>query len=1109
VDGALLEASLLELNYLIRGEPVKVALSPAKASDARDALSKALYGALFDALVSRANEAMRPPPVSTPTGKTLAISILDIFGFEIFEKNSFEQLCINFANEKLQQHFNDNTFKLEEELYASEQVPFEPSKYIDSQVVLDLIEKKPSGLLVILDEELKYPKATDETFLSKAKKAHNGSPRFDERVKGGNGKTQFLLRHYAGDVSYEAMGFLDKNKDRLYDDLEACMGSSGSAYLRGLFPQPDNASGGVGGGGGGASSKRETQGGRFKRQLGSLMASLAATEPQYIRCIKANSLKKPDLFEAPLCLQQLRYSGVFEAVAIRKQGFPFRLTHEQWFKEYRPLAPDATPGIKQRDWAKACDALLGAIAAQHPAMVALDEGGNASVHIGQTRVLYRAPVHRALTLYRNLALERSVQTVQRFGRGLCGRRRAVEMRRVAALLDAAVAARSQELLRAALGQHVPMQVLGGPGLWRLLPRRASLAAAVLRSLDAEEAVRSLVAATPPPEDHAEAAREFEALVATVAACRGGGDLQAFTGAEFAGLLNGQRVVAGAVAGLTKVASLPLVLDHALALEEWRGRVVACVDGCARLTGDAACFSAHAFVGELRAGSRVLAGATASLRDLAASPPLESFPDAKAEYDGMMAIVVSCRAELGDPSHSTGAEFLPLTRGDRVVAGAEASVRRRFASAAAPAAPVDAAAARSEFEELMATVSACLEMAPDTAFGAPDLLALRCGSRLAPACAALAAARGGPTSSASAASGGAAVDVDLDLDARLAELGAMVEFMAGHRAAAAGLSAQVFASPEHLAVDSLHAATLEMLVAKRGLAAAVEAFEKEALVAGLAAAAALTEAHGDFCPLTVAAAAQCLARIEEEEKLLGELALCTGAGTGPSGEPGSLSPPPEVGVAGLRAALARCAELEGGLVTAGGRQRAAEGAWLLELRESLAAALAPPAKAFRDPLWKAVEALLAAASDPPRGPAAASSEEVALVRLDLEQRGGVEATLEKLFAASEVLDESLLAAALALAARFKMAAHPDPSVVAAVASAAAAASEVARVKALLGAALVSLEDADFSAALDAASALGFGDPASPGRDPKVCGQAEVAEAVALRARVASCLVSLEW
>jgi len=199
-------------------------------------------------------------------------------------------------------------------------------------------------------------------------------------------------------------------QDRLYDDLEACVCGSSRAFLQGLFAA--EASG----------SKKETQGGRFKRQLADLMASLAATEPQYIRCIKANSMKKPGIFEGPLCLQQLRYSGVFEAVAIRKQGFPFRLTHEQWFKEYRALAPDACPGIKQASYKVACEKLLEA--ADKGPVPGIVEAGT---YIGQSRVLYRANIHRRLTLYRNLAYEKTIRVVQRFGRGLGGRRRAAEV----------------------------------------------------------------------------------------------------------------------------------------------------------------------------------------------------------------------------------------------------------------------------------------------------------------------------------------------------------------------------------------------------------------------------------------------------------------------------------------------------------------------------------------------------------------------------------------------------------------------------------------------------------------------------------------------------------
>jgi len=133
---------------------------------------------MFDWIVKRANDSMKPPEDGRDPNRMIAI--LDIFGFEIFLKNSFEQLCINFANEKLQQHFNENTFRLEEELYKQEAVPFEPSNYIDNQPVLDLIEKKPTGLLLMLDEELKMPRCTDETFLTKLKKTHKGNVRFAE-----------------------------------------------------------------------------------------------------------------------------------------------------------------------------------------------------------------------------------------------------------------------------------------------------------------------------------------------------------------------------------------------------------------------------------------------------------------------------------------------------------------------------------------------------------------------------------------------------------------------------------------------------------------------------------------------------------------------------------------------------------------------------------------------------------------------------------------------------------------------------------------------------------------------------------------------------------------
>jgi len=695
VDEELLGASLTELHYTIRGESVQVLLNPEKAADARDALSKALYGCQFDWLVKRANDAIRPP--MSDLGST--IGILDIFGFEIFQKNSFEQLCINFANEQLQQHFNHNTFKLEEELYRSEAVPFEPSNYIDNQAILDLIEKKPDGMLVMLDEELKMPKASDETFLSKLKRKHGTNANFDDRRKGLD-KSQFILKHYAGEVTYEVSGFLDKNKDRLYDDLEACITSSNSSYVVNLFE-------------GTSDNKRETQGGRFKRQLTSLMSSLAATEPQYIRCIKANSSKKAGIFEAPLCLQQLRYSGVFEAVTIRKQGFPFRLTHEQWFKEYRALEPDACPGgAIQTNYKASCETLLSAIDKGPIPGIIVD-----GTYIGTTRVLYRANIHRKLTLYRNLAYEKTICIVQRYSRGLCGRRRYREMKRVALLLENAVAQRDEQALSEAIGQHFVQKRLGWVGLWVVLPHRYLTNAKIVQaSVQAEKLMRTKIS-VPASEVHREALEEWKSMVATMDTHQRD-DPKAFSADEFTTTRQGKRVLDAAALNLRKILGAPLVDRHEEAMVEYKD-MRAMVESCRVLQPTA--LDSSEFAG-LLLGDRVVGSAAAFLDRLSDSPILEDPKAALDEYAKMKAVVDDC--VLLDASALSSDKYAALRKGSRVVVTATAAVERMIGK------PIkeDFDDALAEHEEIMSLIKPCIEIDAGS-FADDKYLALRKGSRV--------------------------------------------------------------------------------------------------------------------------------------------------------------------------------------------------------------------------------------------------------------------------------------------------------------------------------------------------------------------------------------------
>eukprot|EP01101_Sappina_pedata_P000699 TRINITY_DN10891_c0_g1_i2.p1 TRINITY_DN10891_c0_g1~~TRINITY_DN10891_c0_g1_i2.p1 ORF type:complete len:1456 (-),score=681.29 TRINITY_DN10891_c0_g1_i2:96-4436(-) len=398
-----------------RSTTYTIPLTPEQASDGRDALAQTIYGNLFNWLVVKINQSLASVDGDT-TART--IGVLDIFGFEIFEKNSFEQLCINFTNEKLQQHFNSHTFKLEEQVYQNEKISFTHVEFIDNQTVLDLIEKRPQGLLILLDEELVVPKGTDETFLKKLNQCHEKNERF--RVNR-TAKTTFTVIHYAGDVVYDVTNFLDKNKDTIPEGIMGVMESSASVLVKSLFPSSSMASpaasspAGRGRGRGaavatpaasGKTNRKASLGSQFREQLNKLMVTLNATEPHYIRCIKPNQNKRPacEDVDGGMILRQLRYAGVFEAVNIRQTGYPFRMTHLEFWKKYRLLAPKAQ-GSNIKD---TCNLLLKEISKQKDM---------SAVQIGVTKVLYRAFQHRDLELLRNFATEKQAIVVQAGQRG--------------------------------------------------------------------------------------------------------------------------------------------------------------------------------------------------------------------------------------------------------------------------------------------------------------------------------------------------------------------------------------------------------------------------------------------------------------------------------------------------------------------------------------------------------------------------------------------------------------------------------------------------------------------------------------------------------------------
>ncbi|KAH9771778.1 Myosin-1 [Citrus sinensis] len=271
-------------------------LTLSQATDTRDALAKSIYACLFEWLVEQINKSLAVG--KRRTGRS--ISILDIYGFESFDRNSFEQFCINYANERLQQHFNRHLFKLEQEEYIQDGIDWAKVDFEDNKDCLNLFEKKPLGLLSLLDEESTFPNGTDLTFANKLKQHLNSNPCFrGERDK------SFTVSHYAGEIFASNM-----------------LSQSNKPVVGPLYKA------------GGADSQKLSVATKFKGQLFQLMQRLESTTPHFIRCIKPNNFQSPGLYEQGLVLQQLRCCGVLEVVRISRSGFPTRMSHQKFARRY-------------------------------------------------------------------------------------------------------------------------------------------------------------------------------------------------------------------------------------------------------------------------------------------------------------------------------------------------------------------------------------------------------------------------------------------------------------------------------------------------------------------------------------------------------------------------------------------------------------------------------------------------------------------------------------------------------------------------------------------------------------------------------------------------------
>jgi len=354
---------LVSRNFGVRSI-VTCFFSVQQAKESRDAFSKALYSHLFNWLIKMINLTLTHGNKSSSSTNQF-IALLDIFGFENFETNSYEQLLINYCNEKLQYHFNSHIFMMEQEAYVLEDIDIGYINFKDNSPTLSVIETKVTGILSMIDEEINIPKGSDMSLLNKILTYYDksdavGRVRSSSKSRAGirnrqeksKGVCSFAIHHYAGDVPYDVTGFLEKNKDALSSDLVGIGKTSSVPFIAELFTdyeasiakpevtaaQKDSSRRAT------SQMKGHTIASQFKKQLSDLVTTLNSTDLYFVRCMKTNEERVGGLFDCELMLRQLQYSGLLEVCRIRQEGYPYRFDFQGFFCMYGKLNLSSTTG---------------------------------------------------------------------------------------------------------------------------------------------------------------------------------------------------------------------------------------------------------------------------------------------------------------------------------------------------------------------------------------------------------------------------------------------------------------------------------------------------------------------------------------------------------------------------------------------------------------------------------------------------------------------------------------------------------------------------------------------------------------------------------------------
>lgn len=421
-----LETALCERVIAARGDIMRKEHTESEAAFGRDAFAKAIYERLFGWIVDRINSAIAVESNNyNKNYKSSLIGVLDIYGFEIFDNNSFEQFCINYCNEKLQQLFIELVLKQEQEEYNREGIAWTNIEYFNNQVICDLVEAPHQGIISILDDACKMTaeKVTDEMLLEAMDNKLKGHKHYMSRQvkpseKGLKHKVEFRITHYAGDVTYCILGFLDKNKDTLYQDFKRLLYNSRDPNLKEMWPEGAQHISQI-------TKRPPTAGTLFKNSMQALVQNLQSKEPHYVRCIKPNDIKSAAAFDEQRVKHQVSYLGLVENVRVRRAGFAYRQRYDRFLKRYKMVSQFTWPNFRagsDRDGVR----------------VIMDENNfTDDVKYGKTKLFIRSPQTLfALENARNCLIPGIVTLIQKTWRGYVARQQYKKMRALMVMIKA-------------------------------------------------------------------------------------------------------------------------------------------------------------------------------------------------------------------------------------------------------------------------------------------------------------------------------------------------------------------------------------------------------------------------------------------------------------------------------------------------------------------------------------------------------------------------------------------------------------------------------------------------------------------------------------------------